>query len=505
MKITLPKLQVSHRTANEEALLRCQSALDLKDRGDYEGSRKAMSPLWMRIGERPDIGGLHHSVAAEVLLCVGILTRWIGSRNQIKESQDIARDLISESITSYESAGDLKKVAAARAELAYCYWREGALDEARIMFNEALEKLTTEGNTRANALLGLAVVEWSASRFSEALGLLTENALLFNKIPSHAIKGAYHSQLAMVLRNLAPPEKPVGYFKRILREYEEAEHHFKLARNIIFRADVKNNIGNLFRELSRFKEAHAYLEQARRLRSSVRDKIGTAQIDDTRAQVFIAERKFKEAEAVARNAVRVLEKSGHQCLLADALITQGIALARLKRSDPAQFIFQKAIEVAHQVGALNKAGIAALTMIEELNDLSIETLYVAYDRASEWLAKSQSQDILLRVNAAARKVIAKSCTEFGAEEAAPEDPIEALFNKPVDLQSEVLRFEGRVIQRALAKANGSLTRAAASLSMSYQALAYILESRQKDLLKERTPIRRRSRRESARPETAEQS
>jgi tetratricopeptide (TPR) repeat protein len=208
---------------------------------------------------------------------------------------------------------------------------------------------------------------------------------------------------------------------------------------------------------------------------------------------------------VARNAVRVLEKSGHQCLLADALITQGIALARLKRSESAQFIFQKAIEVAHQVGALNKAGLAALTMLEELDDLSVETLYVAYDRASDWLATSQSHDILLRVNAAARKVIIRSRSELGGEEAAAEDPIEALFNKPVDLQSEVLKFEGRVIQRALGKANGSLTRAAASLSMSYQALAYILESRQKDLLKERTPIRRRSRRDLAPSENAQQS
>ena len=131
-------------------------------------------------------------------------------------------------------------------------------------------------------------------------------------------------------------------------------------------------------------------------------------------------------------------------------------------------------------------------------------MYVAYDRASEWLAKSQSQDILLRLNAVGRKVVAKSRTQLSAEEAAPEDPIEALFNKPVDLQGEVMKFEGRVIQRALAKANGSLTRAAASLSMSYQALAYILESRQKELLKERTPIRRRSRKESA-SENAEQS
>ena len=464
-----------------------------------------MGPLWSQVGERPSLGTLYPSVAAEVLLCAGILTRWIGSRNQVKESQDIARDLISESINLYESAGDVKKVAAAQAELAYCYWREGALDEARIMFNEALKRLTTEGNTRANALLGLAVVEWSASRFSESLRILTENASLFSKVPNHAIKGAYHSQLAMILRKLVPPERPADYFRRVLREYEEADRHFKLAHNTVFRADVKNNIGNVLRELSRYKEAHQYLEQARRLRTSVRDKIGIAQIDDTRARVFIAEKKYKDAEAVARNAVRVLEKSGHQCLLAEALTTQGIALARLKRSEPAQFIFQKAIEVAHQVGALNKAGLAALTMLEELDDLSVETLYVAYDRASDWLSTSQSQDILLRVNAAARKVIIRSRSELGGEEAAAEDPIEALFNKPVDLQSEVLKFEGRVIQRALGKANGSLTRAAASLSMSYQALAYILESRQKDLLKERTPIRRRSRRDLAQPENAQQS
>ncbi len=504
MKITKLKVNTSKLPVNEEALRSCQTALNLKDRGDYEGAGAAISSLWSGIGEQADIEGLHDSVAAEVLLCVGILTRWIGSRNQIKESQGIARDLISQSITFYESAGDLKKVGAAQAELAYCYWREGALDEARIMFDEALAKLTIEGNTRANALLGLAVVEWSASRFSESLRLLTENAPLFKKIPNHAIKGAYHSQLAMVLQELAPQEKPVDYFKRVVREYEEADRYFKLAHNIVFRADVKNNLGFLLYKLSRLKESHRYLQQARRLRSSVRDKVGVAQIDDTRAQVFIAEKKYKQAETAARNAVRILEKSGHQCLLADALITQGIALARLKRSEPAQFIFQKAIEVAHQVGALNKAGLAALTMIEELDDLPAETIYVAYDRASEWLAKSQSQDLLLRLNAAGRKVVAKSRTELTVEQTAPEDHIEALFNKPVELQREVMKFEGRVIRRALAKANGSLTRAAASLSMSYQALAYILESRQKHLLKERTPIRRRSRRDSS-PQNGEQA
>jgi tetratricopeptide (TPR) repeat protein len=270
----------------------------------------------------------------------------------------------------------------------------------------------------------------------------------------------------------------------------------------------------IFFSLSRFKEAHKYLAEARRLASNLRNKVQTAEIDESRAQVFIAEKKYKEAEAVARNAVRVLEKSGHQCLLTDALITQGIALARLKSTDHAQFIFQKAIEVAHQVGALNKAGLAALTMIEELDNLSPDTLYAAYDRASDWLAKSQSQDLLVRVNAAARKVFSNLQGELrgGQNEstgqpafvtdgdialATSEETFEALLNKPCHLPTEVLKFEGGLIRRALAKANGSLTRAAALLSMSYQALAYILESRHKDLLKERSPIRRRSRREPA--------
>jgi tetratricopeptide (TPR) repeat protein len=400
----------------------------------------------------------------------------------------MARDLICESITFYESAGDVKKIAAARAELAYCYWWEGALDEARIMFHEALQKLTVEGNTRATALLGLAVVEWSASRHNEAFNILTENASLFNKITNHATKGAYHSQLAMVLRRLASSERRDEHFTRAIKEYEDADYHFKLARNVVFRSDVKNNLGFLLYKLGRYKEAHKYAAEARRLAVGVRDKVRAAQFDDTRAQIFIAEKQFKEAEAVAKSAVRVLEKSGHQCLLTDALITHGIALARLKQTERAQFTFQKAIEVAHQVGALNKAGLAALTLIEELEELAPDTLYAAYDRASEWLAKSQSQDLLVRLNAAARRVFSVLRGELKAEAAA-----EAILNKPCSLPGEVLKFEANLIRQALAQANASVTRAAALLGMSYQGLAYVIGSRHKDLLKERSPVRRRAR------------
>jgi transcriptional regulator with GAF, ATPase, and Fis domain len=55
--------------------------------------------------------------------------------------------------------------------------------------------------------------------------------------------------------------------------------------------------------------------------------------------------------------------------------------------------------------------------------------------------------------------------------------------------------ERETIRRALAQANGVVTHAASLLGMSYQALCYIIESRHKDLLKERTPIRRRAKKD----------
>lgn len=86
MKITSPKLNTAHLSANDEALLRCQTALELRDKGDFDGAQEVMRPLWQRIGTRPDVAGLHPSVAAEVLLCAGILTGWLGSRSEIKEA-----------------------------------------------------------------------------------------------------------------------------------------------------------------------------------------------------------------------------------------------------------------------------------------------------------------------------------------------------------------------------------------------------------------------------------
>ena len=485
---TLAKLDTSHLPTNARALYLCERALELKDRGEFNAAREVLRPFWTQLGDRPDTEGLNPVTTAELLFCAGILTSWIGGQNQIKEADEWARDLLTESMRLFEAETDAKKVAQAKTEIAYCYRRAGLFDEARIWFTDALEKLVIEGNARAYALLGLSVVEWSLSRYDESMKILTDNAVLFRKITSHSLKGFYHNQLAMVLRNVAPSHKRDAYYRRAIREYEAAELEFKLARNVLFRADVNNNLGFLFYKLSQFRQAHRYLQEARRLALLVRNKVVVAQIDDTRAQVLIAEKKYTEAEVVAGAAVASLRKSGHQGLLIDTLITHGIALARLGKSDKAEFNFRKAIEVAHQIDVLSKAGIASLTLIEEIDHLAPAALAHAYQQAEEWLSNSQSEELLLRFKAAGTKLALEL-----QHEKEHEDETETLFNVPRDLTHEVLKFERELISQALAKVDGRIVYAANLLGISYQTLAHRIRSRHPDLLKERTPIRRRPR------------
>ena len=488
LKLASLKLDTSPLSRDEEALSRCELALDLKDKADYAGAMQIMRPFWPGVGERPDTSGLQPETAAEVLLCTGILTGWVGSRNQIKNAQETARDLITESITYYEAHHDIRRVAEARSEIAYCYWRDGQINEARIMLQEALERLPPAGLKRARALLKLAVVEQSAARYHDALKILTDNTALFVKVKHHTVKGDYYNELAMTLEEIAVADKREDYFQRALTEYEAAEHQFKLAKNYIYRACVKNNVAVVLTKLGRFKEAHKHLDQARELTVRFKDRTRTAQIDCTRAELLIAEQKFKAAEAVARRAASALEKVGHRSWHVDALISQATALARLGKQERAHVVLQRAIEVAHEADALNKAGLAVLTLIEEVDCLSADTLQAAYQQAREWLANSQSREVLTRLNAAAGKLAASVRKELSRDEA-----IEILLSKPCDLDQKLLEYEHDLIKQALAQSNGSVTHAATLLGKTYQGLAYMIETKHKDLMEVRTPVRRRPR------------
>ncbi|HZH29783.1 MAG TPA: sigma 54-interacting transcriptional regulator [Pyrinomonadaceae bacterium] len=396
----------------ETVNLRCTAAKQFEEAGDYEAACAELSEWWEGVGERPRVDGLETADAAAILLRAGVLTGFIGSSRQITDAQETAKDLISESIRLYESLRETEKAAEAQTELGHCYWRAGAYDDARVILRQALTQISTANPAqRATTLLRSAVVEASATRYSDALLLLNEAAPLFEAAGNDAQKGFFHMELAIVLEALSAGEQRDDYADRALLSYAAASYHLERAGHTAYQAAVENNFGFFLFIRGSYEEAHDHLDCARNLFVSLEDSVHIAQVDETRARVFLAQGSSAEAERVAGAAVRRLQKGGQQALLAGALTTRGTALARLGRRAEARAVLQSAFEVAEQGGALEEAGTAELTMLEELGEyLTIAELRAIYELADYLLAGTQHPATLARLRACARRVIAAERT-----------------------------------------------------------------------------------------------
>jgi DNA-binding NtrC family response regulator/Flp pilus assembly protein TadD len=424
----------------ERAQLRCQAARELEDSGNYEAARGAMGEYWQRIGERPEVDDLDQRTAALVLLRAGSLSGWIGSAHQIEGAQAIAKDLISESATIFEGLHETEQAAEAYIDLAICYWREGAFDEARVTLQEVLSRLAdSHSELKARALLNSAIIDIFSSRYTDALHTLTKAAPLFEASQSHAAKGRFHVHLALALRNLGTLERHEAYIDQALVEYTAASYHFEQAGHTGYRARVENNIGFLLLTIEKFTEAHEHLNRARLLFSSLKDGSSIAQVDDTRARVLIAQGRNAEAEKVSHTAVRMLERGDEQSVLAGTLTTHGVALGRLGRYEESRLTLERALEVAERAGDVDGAGVAAITLIEELPErLTVEEMRAFYGQADRLLSKSQHQETLARLRACARRVLEAERRGGASEVAAPN------FIYADERTGEVLRRAHRV-------------------------------------------------------------
>jgi CheY-like chemotaxis protein len=478
-----PKLSI-----NQRAQLRCQLASQLEDEGDYEAAREAMGELWQGVGERTFLDGLDEEMKGSVLLRAGVLTGWIGSAKQISGAQETAKNLISESIAIFEALHQRSRVAEAQIDLACCYWREGAFDEGRVMLREALSRLTdSDVELRATALLRSAIIEETANRHNDALRIHTEAARVFNLIENHLLQGSFHNSFAIVLRNLGTAENREDYIDRALIEYAAASYHFEQAGHIRYQACVENNLGFLFSTTGKLADAHDHLDRAQTLFTRLKDSVHLAQVDETRARVLLGEGRVVDAEKVCRRAVRALEKGDEQSLLAEALTTLGVSLARLQHPEQARSVFQRAMDGAQQAGDVESAGNTALTMIEVLGShLSSEDLSATVAWAKMLLEKTRDRVTISRLANCACRVL--SLIDVSGKYPASVDW------SNFSLEPEVLRYEAHFIRLALKDSDGRVTRAAGLLGLSgHQPLQFILNNRHKDLLSDRTPILPRKR------------
>src|SRR6266496_293919 len=457
-----------------EVAAKCAVAKELENSGDYEGARAALDDLWDGIGKRPRLKGLTPQDHAELLLRVGALSGWLGSSAQFSGAQEFAKDLITESIRAFEVLGISEKVAEAQTDLAICYWREGAMDEARVWFREALTRAKVPTN-RLRVFINCTIVEISSNSYEAALGYLDQAASLLDQIDDVAARGRYHMQRGIVYMGMGGTEN----LDRALMENTAARIYFEQANHARYFARVENNTGIIFLQLHRYEEALEHLDQARRATLDLGDFGTLAQIDETRARVFLRQQLYAEAEQLAFSSASVLEKGGEQSLLAEALETQGIAMARMGRYQSALATLKRAANIAGTAGDSQASGRTLLTILEELRSfLAPNDIGTLYQEADSRLGKEINNETMNRLRACARFVIENSSGVASEGLSAGSS-----------FEEEVHKCESRLIRRALDDARGSVTRAAKTLGLTHQGLCYIINHRHNNLLTARAPIR----------------
>ena len=162
--------------------------------------------------------------------------------------------------------------------------------------------------------------------------------------------------------------------------------------------------------------------------------------------------------------------------------TLGIVLARLNHSDQARAVLDRAVGLAEQAGDFQNAGIAALTIIEQVgNHLSAKEVCEIIDHAGSLLEKTQDISTLRRLAKAA----------FEGLFLAQTIPAPSNWTN-FSLRKSVLQYEGNLIKAALNESDGSVTQAARLLGFKHhQSLGSLISGRHPELLEIRRPLRTR--------------
>jgi tetratricopeptide (TPR) repeat protein len=451
-------------------LKKCTKSSELIYAGRYEEAKEVLGDLWRGVGVRPNVDCYPSHVAAEVLLQCASLSGHLGSA-QGKAAQDRTKDMLTQALEIFQARHNQEKIVETQYELGICYWRAGALDEARVILTEALKGETAE--QRGKLLIGRAIVEVSSGCYEEARDILNMERAFFDKA-SHALQGRWHGQMAIAL--LAMSRGRVEYLDKAILEFTAAIYHYEEAGHERYCGCNLNNLAVLLCRVGRYPEAHEHLDKAQHIFARLRDPGNLAQVKETRAQVLVAEKRYAEARRVIIEVVDALERAGEYALLTDALIIKGTVQARLGDAKESRRTFRYAIRVGEHSGALFSAGLAALSIIEE-HKLSNKSLYQTYRLADRLLSKTQDDEALARL----RKCAASAITQLGGPE----------IGSDFSLPDVVLQLEAQFIIEALERTKGKITRAAKLLGISHQSLQGILNNRHKQLLEKRTPAKER--------------
>jgi DNA-binding winged helix-turn-helix (wHTH) protein/tetratricopeptide (TPR) repeat protein len=384
-------------TPSEQVQVICTIAREQIDSGNHNAACKVLDSRWT-FGDWPRLDGLNQQSCADLLFTVGELASYVANTTQIPRGQKHAEQLLNGSIALFEQLGLRRRAAEGRIELALCYYRQGLFDIGRSTLTRVLDQLSEESTElRGLALIRLATVERHAGRLQDALSKLIE------AMPIVEVSGPWTSarcflELASTYKDLAIAEALSTYSLQAKDFYIKALSQFEAVGHHRYVAVVQNNLGFLLLGAGLYKESEEHLLRSLRLFTVFCDDVAAAQVNETLARLYVETERYDLAREVVERAVKTLERTDGEALLAEAITTRGLVFIKQGRYNDAKKSFVAAYNIAERCGHNEGSGRALLIMLEELKDtLVAEEKIQLLGELEGLLASSQQKALQARV------------------------------------------------------------------------------------------------------------
>lgn len=446
----------------------CEEIYRCEMRGDLRPAIDLLAPYWQGFGSKLNLKTLNKIESANLLLRSGSIISAFGNAEQIKNSQEEAREFLSQAEEIFDDLGDAEGKAQCQNKTGATYWRNGELETAQIYFRESLFYAQSD-ESKAIANLNLGMIESSNFRYSSALKFYEQAYQFIGRISVFTeakIRNGIGLAYKNIGKNLAGAER-VAYFDQAIIEFEGALICYEEVHNSRSAILARNNIGFLYYSIELYDEALRVLEIAESNARRIGDKNHLSVVTDTIARALIARGDYLKASEVAAESVRFLESFENSNLLATALITCGIALARGGEVEKAKSAFSRAEEVASFIQDFILTRAARLFALREMfAEYRPPDRLADYLDAVKHLSGNQEKDIIDALSDVAEKI------ELENKPIIPGTEEKSLILPPMFSLDDHLKAVGhQYLEAALREARGNQSRAAALLGMSRQKFA----------------------------------
>jgi tetratricopeptide (TPR) repeat protein len=340
--------------------LSARKLFELERSGKYESALDQFGDGWAAMDFVPDTAGLDAPHAAELLLRFGALIGFYCFKDQIQEGHERSKDLVMTARDMFSAAGNVEKVAECEAYLAVSYWRLYQYSEALVWTDSVLAyDLPSSSPSRLYAHVIVSLVLQDQKRHRENVDYCLAHEKEMREFGSPFLNGSLSTNTGLSYKNLGDKASAMKYLTL-------ARHFHELSGHKPYLGTVQNNLAQLHKEEGRFHLAHEAADAAIKTYRQLKDRAREGSTLDTRAQIYLAERSYTEAEKAATASIALLKDARNTAFMSESLMTRSVTRLRSDNVPGALDDLIEAVNITKQQNGEEAANLLITNFAEEM-------------------------------------------------------------------------------------------------------------------------------------------